>query len=68
MTKHTSEMEIMEKFDLRALPGLVKTVQGMIGALALNRSEEDLIKDYGMLGIYNIRAVKESLTAIVKPA
>ncbi len=68
MTKHTSEMEIMEKFDLRALPGLVKTVQGMISALALNRSEEDLIEDYGMLGIYNIRAVKESLTAIVKPA
>ena len=68
MTKHTSEMEIMEKFDLRALPGLVKTVQGMISALALNRSEEDLIEDYGMVGIYNIRAVKESLTAIVKPA
>ena len=46
------------------VPALIKDIQGMMQALALNRPEEEILKDYGMLGIHNIRAVKDSLEAL----
>ncbi len=46
------------------VPALIKDIQGMMQALALSRPEEELLKDYGMLGIHNIRAVKDSLDAL----
>ncbi len=55
-----------KKFSSKAVPGFIKSVQGLIQALGLNRSEEELLKDYGMLGVHNIRAVKQSLLAIKK--
>ncbi len=60
MTQHKLEPGI----NPNAVPGLIKAIQGMMQALALNRPEEELLKDYGMLGIHNIRAVNKSLGAI----
>lgn len=53
-----------EGINPRVVPGLIKGIHGMMQALDLNKPEEDLLIDYGMLGIHNIRTVKESLSAL----